>query len=278
MSASTSARRARRGGRAVRQAASSSAMDAAARWGLGARGVIYVLVGLLALQIAFGGGGQADQTGAVREVAKEPFGAVVVWAIGLGLVGMALWRLSEALFGASGRDGDRASKRAVSGVRFAIYTFLAFSVLKVAVGSGGSSSNQQSQDFTARALELPAGRWLVGLAGVVVLATGLYIAVQGLRKTFREELKLGQMSRRQRKIVEFLGLVGSVCRGTVFAAAGIFVLQAALAADADQAKGLDQTLRSFADTPAGPWLLAAIALGLALFGAFSLALARWRKV
>ncbi|MCX2967881.1 MULTISPECIES: DUF1206 domain-containing protein [Streptomyces] len=268
-----------KGRRVARQAAHSSAMDAAARWGLAARGVLYVLIGLLALQIAFGdGAAQADQAGAIQEVSQEPFGAAVVWAVGIGLAGLALWRLSEALFGASGPDGHRASHRAVSGARFVVYAFLAYSVLRFATGGGSGSSDARSQDFTARALELPAGRWLVGAAGLAVLAAGLYIAVKGLRRKFREELKLSAMSRRQRKVVDVLGVVGGVCRGVVFAAAGVFVLQAAWTADPDEAKGIDQTLRGFADTPAGPWLLAAIAVGLALFGAFSLALARWRRV
>ncbi|MEE1930166.1 DUF1206 domain-containing protein [Streptomyces sp. TRM 70351] len=269
---------ARRGRSAARRTAHSSAMDIAARWGLAARGVLYVLIGLLALQIAFGQSGeQADQNGALQTVSQQPFGQFVVWAIGIGLIGMALWRLSEALFGASTPDGHKASKRAISGLRFVIYAFLAFSVLRFATGSG-SSGEQQSSDITARALELPAGQWIVGLAGAAVIAGGLYIAVKAVRRKFREELKMSQMSRRARKTVDFLGVAGGACRGAVFMAAGWFVVQAALTYDADETKGMDQVLRSFADTPVGPWLLVAIAVGLALFGAFSLAMARWHKV
>ncbi|WP_340559529.1 DUF1206 domain-containing protein [Streptomyces sp. GSL17-111] len=271
---------ARKGRAAARRTAGSSAMDAAARWGLAARGVIYLLVGLLALQIAFGGGGEeADQSGALRQVAEQPFGRVVVWAIGLGLVGMAVWRLAEALFGAAGSGGRKPSRRLVSAARFAVYTVLATSVLLFAAGEKGSgSSDEQSQDLTARALELPAGRWLVGAACLVVVGAGCYIAWKGLKRKFREELKRSAMSRTTRRTVDVLGVAGSVSRGAVFIVAGVFLGRAALASDADQAKGVDQTLRSFADTPAGPWLLVAVSVGLALFGAFSLALARWSRV
>lgn len=141
-----------------RQAANSSAMDAAARWGFLARGVIYLLIGLLALQIAFKGGGkQADRGGALAEIGEKPMGSFVLWALGIGLVGMCLWRLSEALFGASGPDGHKAGKRLLSAGRCLFYGFVAYSVLSFAAGDkGGSSGDQQSQDITAKALELPA--------------------------------------------------------------------------------------------------------------------------
>ncbi len=92
----------REGRGAARKAANSSAMDAAARWGLATRGVLYVLVGQLALRLAFGDE-QADNGGALRELGRQPFGAFLIWAVGIGIAGLALWRLSEALFGAAGR-------------------------------------------------------------------------------------------------------------------------------------------------------------------------------
>ncbi|MFF3322423.1 DUF1206 domain-containing protein [Streptomyces sp. NPDC002889] len=270
-------------GRATaRRAANSSVVDAAARWGLAARGVIYLLVGMLALQIAFGGSRQqADRGGALAELSEQPMGAVLLWALGIGLVGMAVWRLSEALFGAAGPNGHKASKRLLSAGRFLFYGFVAWSVLAFAAGdrgSGGSSGDKQSQDLTAKALEAPWGQWLTGVAGAGIAVAGLWIAVSAVRREYHKHLKLGGMSRRARQFVDVTGVAGGTARGFLFAGIGVFVVRAAVEYKPDEAKGLDDTLRSFADTPAGPWLLVLTAVGLVLFGLFSFAMARWRKV
>lgn len=264
----------------ARRAANSKAVGIGARWGLAARGVLYLLIGVLALQIAFGDGGeQADRGGALAELARQPAGPVMLWAVGIGLIGMALWRLSEALFGAAGEDGHKARKRALSGARFVFYAFVAYSVLSFAAGEGGSgSSDQQSQDVTARALELPGGQWIVGLTGLGIIGAGVWIAVRAAMRRFRKHLKRGEMSQKARKFTDVTGVGGGLARGAVFAMIGFFVAKAALEYEAGNAKGFDDALRAFADTPAGPWLLALVAAGLALFGVFSFAMARWRKV
>ncbi|MFH9818613.1 DUF1206 domain-containing protein [Streptomyces sp. NPDC017230] len=271
---------ARMGHGRARRAANGSAAEGAARAGLTARGVIYLLVGILALQIAFGTGNrQADRGGAVAELSDKPFGAVLLWALGIGLVGMALWRLSEALFGATGKDRHTAKKRLPAAARAVFYAFVAYSVLAFAAGTGSSgSSDQQSRDVTARVMEMPAGRWLVGVAGVVIVVAGVVIGVQALRRSYHKKLKLGALSPRARRLVDVTGVGGGAARGLVFAAAGVFAVRAAVDYRPDRAKGLDDTLRSFADTPLGPWLLVCVAAGLVLFGVFSFALARWRRV
>ncbi|BCL25829.1 membrane protein [Streptomyces aurantiacus] len=268
-----------RGSRAGRRKAAPT-IEGAARAGLTARGVIYLLVGMLALQIAFGGSGkQADQGGALQEVAGKPFGAVVLWALGVGLTGMALWRLSEAVFGAAGPDGRKGKKRLASAARAVFYGFVAYSVLSFAAGSGGSgSSDGKSRDVTAEAMDLPAGQWLVGVAGVVILCAGVWMVVQAARRTYRKHLRLGGTSHRVRRTIDVTGVAGGVARGLVFAVAGGFAVRAAWDYEADKAKGMDDTLRSFTETPVGPWLLVFIAVGLMLFGVFSFAMARWRRV
>ncbi|MCK8437726.1 DUF1206 domain-containing protein [Streptomyces sp. D2-8] len=264
----------------ARRMARGSVTEGAARAGFTARGVIYLLVGALALQIAFGDTGrQADRGGALQELAQKPFGAVLLWALGIGLVGMALWRLSEALFGSIGKDGRSARKRLMATVRFAFYVFVAYSVLSFAASRHQSgSSDQQSRDATARALEIPAGQWLVGAAGIAIVAAGGWIAVRAVLRKYHDKLRLGQMSRRTRQLVDVTGVVGGAARGLVFAVAGVFAVRAAVDYEPDRAKGLDDTLRSFADTPLGPWLLVCVAAGLVLFGMFSFAMARWRRV
>jgi hypothetical protein len=258
-----------------------SLTQAAARAGLTARGVIYVLVGVLALRIAFGDGSrQADRSGALAEIAQEPFGAVLLWALGVGLVGMAVWRLSEAVFGAVGPDGRKVGKRLPALVRCVFYAFVAYSVLSFATGSGtgGSSSDEQSRDVTARALGVPAGQWIVGAVAVGVVVAGVWIGVRAVRRKYHKDLRLGEMSPGQRRLVDIAGVGGGAARGLVFAAAGAFAVRAAVDYRPDRAKGLDDTLRSFAETPFGPWLLVLVAAGVVLFGLFSFALARWRRV
>ncbi|WP_020138665.1 DUF1206 domain-containing protein [Streptomyces sp. 351MFTsu5.1] len=264
------------------RAARGSVTKGAARVGFTARGVIYLLVGVLALQIAFGDGKrQADRGGALATLADKPFGSVVLWALGIGLAGMALWRLSEALFGAAGPDGRKAGKRLMSAGRFLFYAFVAYSVLSFAAGSGSDgsgSSDKQSKDVTARVLEWPGGQWIVGVAGVGVAVAGVWIAGRALMRSFHDKLKLHEMSPRVRKLVDVTGVGGGAARGVVFAAAGAFAVRAAVDYEPDKAKGLDDTLRSFVDTPLGPWLLVLVAAGLVLFGVFSFAMARWRRV
>ncbi|WP_369179181.1 DUF1206 domain-containing protein [Streptomyces mutabilis] len=264
----------------ARRAANGSTAEGAARAGLTARGVIYLLVGVLALQIAFGTGDrQADRGGALAELADKPFGAVLLWALGIGLVGMALWRLSEALFGVTGKDGRTARKRLPAAARCVFYAFVAYSVLAFAAGSGGGgSSDRQSRDVTAKVMEMPAGQWLVGLAGAGIVVAGVVIAVQALRRSYHKKLKLGELNPRTRRLVDVTGVGGGAARGIVFAVAGGFAVRAAVDYEPDKAKGLDDTLRSFAGTPLGPWLLVLVAAGLVLFGVFSFALARWRRV
>ncbi|MYW20122.1 DUF1206 domain-containing protein, partial [Streptomyces sp. SID2955] len=199
----------------------------------------------------------------------------------VALAGMALWRLSEAVVGGAGPDGSKPSKRAAAAFRFAFYGFVSYSVLSYAAGdrgSGSGSSDRQSDDVTARVLDWPGGQWLVGAVGVGVVIAGLWMAVRAVQKKFREDLRSGAMSSTTRRVVDVLGVSGGTARGVVFATAGVFALVAAVRHQPGEARGMDDTLRGFRDLPAGPWLLALIAVGLAAFGLFSWCNARWRKL
>ncbi|MCW2944207.1 MAG: putative integral rane protein [Actinoallomurus sp.] len=264
-----------------RQVSSSTPFRMLARSGLAARGATYILIGFLATQIAFGKGGKdADRQGALQTVAKTPGGTVLLWLLAIGLAGMALWRLSEAVYGQTGPDGHTATKRLSSLGRAIFYAVVCSSTVAFIIGSGGpGSSDKKSKDLTAKAMhDIPGGRWLVLLVGLGFIAGGIGIAVQALRTKFEKKLNTHQMSPQVRKAVKAIGTVGLSTRALIYAAAGVFLAYAAITYDPGKAKGVDGTLRQFATTSAGPWLLVLIALGLIVFGIYSFCEARWRRI
>jgi len=263
------------------RAADSSALRWLARAGLAARGVLYVLVGWIAVQVAFGNSSQqADRTGALQQISSTPVGGVLLWLLVVGFFGMTLWRLSEAAFGAPGTDDARkASKRLAAAGRAVVYAVIAVNVLKFATGTGGSqSSDKQSVDLTATLLKYPGGQVLVVVIGLALVGGGIYLAYSAWKEKFRKDMELGQIRSRARRIVEWLGKFGGMARGAVFITAGIFLVVAAIQAKPQQAKGVDSSLRALASTPLGPWLLVLVAIGLIMFGLFSFCQARWRRL
>ena len=284
MSISAARQHGRRAGRAGRskgrQAANSPVLRWLARAGLIARGVLYLIIGWIAIQVAFGQSGQqADQAGALHLLGRNPAGEVALWLLVIGFAGMCLWRLTEAIFGAAQPNGDKATTRLAALGRVLIYGFIAYGVLKYAVGVGGpKSSDQQSVDLTATAMRHPGGRIAVIVAGVALAGGGLALAWSYGRKRFLERMNTGAMSARTEKVVTWLGQLGGIARGAVFVVAGVFLVIAAVDFKPQQAKGVDSALRTLARTPLGPWLLLVVAIGLIMFGAFSCCEARWRRV
>ena len=264
-----------------RQVSSSTPFRMLARAGLAARGVIYLLIGFLATQIALGKGGkEADRQGALQTVATTPGGTVLLWLLAVGLAGMALWRFSEAIYGQSGPDGHKATKRLSSLARAIFYTAVCSSTVAFIIGSGGpGSSDKKSKDLTGKAMhDIPAGRWIVLLVGLGFVAGGIAIAVRAMKTQFEKKLNTHQMSPQVRKAVKAVGMVGQSTRALIYAAAGVFLAYAAITYDPGKAKGVDGTLRQFTKTAVGPWLLVLVALGLIVFGIYSFCEARWRRI
>jgi hypothetical protein len=255
----------------ARRAADSPAMDKLARVGLACRGVLYGLIGVLAVQIAFGSGGrEADKNGAISTVASLPFGAVILWVMVAGFAALTVWQASEAVFGAR-----RLKDRVQPVSRVVVYAFVCAALLTMLLTHHTGSDDQRTQDLTGKLLELPAGQVIVGAIGLGVIALGVYWVRYGVRKEFREQLR--PMPPRAGAVMNRLGLAGYLARGLIAGLAGFFVVQAAVTFDPDKAGGLDATLRAFADTPAGPWLLAVVAFGLVLFAGYCFGEARWRR-
>jgi hypothetical protein len=259
------------------RAARGPAATVLARAGLTARGIIYLLVGLVAILVAVGRSGrEADQSGALRLLASNSPGLIALWLLGLGFAAYALWQLSEATFGVTGADPGAGPRLQAlfSAIPYASLSVLAFSVI---VGAGGSQAKHE-QDWSARAMHYPGGRWAVGIVGLVVAIVGLVLVIWGLRATFMRLLETSRMSPRTEALVKGLGIIGSVARGLIFALAGALVVQAAVEFQPAKARGLDQALMTLRNQPFGEALLGLAALGLIVFGIYALCEARWHKV
>jgi hypothetical protein len=262
--------------RSARRASHSPAAHFLARAGLIARGVIYILVGWVAVLVALGHSSrEADQQGALQMLAGKPYGLVSLWLLAIGFAGYALWRLSEAAFGVSGEP--RTGPRLKSLARAVIYAGLCYLALSVIAGKAGSQSGKQ-QDFTASAMHHPAGRIVVGVVGLIVVACGIVLVVEGLRKKFMKHLETGRMSARTRRVVKVLGTTGTTARGVVFGLAGVGVIAAAISHKASESGGIDKALLTLRGQPLGEFLMLLAALGLIVFGVYGLCEARWRRV
>lgn len=254
-------------------------IDRAARLGLAGRGLVYVLIAILALQIGFvDRAKEADQKGAFQTLAQNGWGKAVLWLVIVGFLGYAIWLATEALWGhrRESEKAKRTAKRVESAVRAVIYLLLAALAFRVVTGS--SSDSQGGETVTAELLGMSGGRLLVGLAGAVIVAVAALITWRGLRTKFEEHLKLEQLSPAARSALIQLGRVGYIARGIVFAIIGILVIAAAVTFDPQKARGFDAALRSVAAQPFGPWLLSVIALGLICFGAYSFIESRYRRL
>ena len=262
----------------ARKAADSDAMTVGARLGLSARAMIYLLMGGLAVAVAFGQSrSDTDQRGALREVAQQPGGKVLLVLLALGFAGYALWRYSEAALGVAG-DGNGAGPRLKSLVRALIYSSLAVSAVAVLTSSGGGESQgAQQQGLTASVMSHTGGRYLVGAVGLAVLVAGGVMVYEGATQAFEHYLDMAQASARTRTLVRRLGTVGTIARGLVIGLAGALVVQAAVTFSPDKARGLDGALKTLAAQPYGKVLLVLAGLGLAVFGVYGFAEARWRK-
>jgi hypothetical protein len=265
--------------RTARQAQNSKVLDRWARIGIAARGLVYVLIGVLAIQIAVGRSSQqADQKGAFQTLAGNTGGVLVLWLVALGLVGYAVWQGTEAAWGYQREDGKKkAAKRGLSLCRAVLYLAIAALAIKTAVG-GGSGDSSGGQTATAKVLGMSGGRFLVALVGLVVVGIGAALAWEGVKADFAKELNLAGLSRGWRRAIVVLGKVGYVARGLVFALAGALVVAAAVTFDPSKARGLDAALRTLAGQPYGPYLLGVAAFGLICFGVYSFADARYRRL
>ncbi|TCC53338.1 DUF1206 domain-containing protein [Kribbella capetownensis] len=238
-----------------------------ARLGYGASGVLHLLLAYLTAQIALGGGSQeASQSGALATLAEESAGQVLLWVIAVGFALLALWQLTELI------TRHEASDKAKAGAKLVLYGALAWTSFTFASG-GRTSTNKQTKEFTATLMEAPGGRVLVGLVGVAIIGIAAYHVDKGWRKRFLQDLQ-----EHPGRGVVLAARVGYIGKGIALAAVGILFITAAIQHRAGKATGLDGGLRSMRDLPAGTVILLGIALGLAAYGVYSFARARYARV
>jgi hypothetical protein len=264
--------------RAARKA--SPWVERLARAGYLAYGVVYALVGVLAVQAALGGGGQATgQEGALRSILLAPLGRVLLGLIVLGLLAYATWRLIQGIRDPEneGTDATGLVKRFDHVINGLFHAALAFSAGQLVLGSGGGGGGSPN-DWTARLMAQPLGRWIVVTVGVVIVGAGLYQFYKVYRADFRDELKLGEMGDRERTWATRSGRLGYAARGVVFGVIGVFLVQAALQTDPEKARGLGGALQTLARQPLGPYILGAVALGFMAYGVFMFVMARYRRI
>ena len=265
---------------AGRQATHSRAFEVLTRVGFVARGAIYAIIGVLAIQVAIHAGNEpTSQAGAMQTIQKQPLGHWLLIAVAIGLGAYAAWRFVQAYAGHGPEGGGDQSTfgriaAAGSGCAYAALCVLAVSIL---LGSSSStSSNPHSQ--TAGVFAWPAGQWLVGAAGALFVGIALYQAYKGLSRKFLEEDKTEDMGKTTKQWLTAFGVLGHLARAVAFGLIGIFLVKAAWTYDPSKAVGLDGALAKLAHQSYGSFLLGLVAAGLIAFGLFSIAESRYRRI
>ncbi|MEC4986883.1 MAG: DUF1206 domain-containing protein [Oscillatoria sp. PMC 1068.18] len=253
-----------------------------ARFGYAAKGVVYAIVGVLAVMAAFSVGGKTTDTkGALETIAGQPFGKFLLVLVAIGLFGYVIWRFVEAIKDPDNKGTD--AKGIIARIGYfgsgLIYAGLAFNAALLAMGSSkGGSNGDSTQDWTAKLLEQPFGRWLVGVAGAIAIGVGFYLIYKGYSVKFRKKLNLSELSSEQEKWAVRISRFGLAAKGLVVSMVGFFILQAAYQYDPSKARGLDGALQTLAQQPFGKLLLGIVALGLVAYGIYMWVEARYRRI
>ncbi|MGY1701373.1 DUF1206 domain-containing protein [Geodermatophilus sp. SYSU D00766] len=272
--------RVQRAVRAARGVTDHPVLRALARVGLVAYGVVHLLIGWLTWRVSRGSEAtDADQTGALQTVAAGPGGALLLWAIGLGLLALALWQGGEVLLWWHGLlDPAHRTRTAVVCAKClakaAVYAVLGVTALLFAVGAE-YEADERLRELTGETLEVPGGAVAVGAAAVGVVAVGAYSLWRGATGGFMRDVDLPAAPDRWEPVIEAVGRVGYAAKGVAFGVVGVLLFRAATTADVSTATGLDGAVTTIGRSGAGPALLTVVAVGFAAFGVYALARARY---
>jgi hypothetical protein len=265
------------GKRAAKKGTYSPIMERLARLGYGVKGLIYITIGLLAIQGALGKAKTpADQLGAIRTFSKLPFAQVLLWIVLIGLISYALWGVIRAIMDPfhKGTDTEGLLARAGYLVSAATYTSFVLPTYHLIMGGRSGTGANQTQ-LVAQIMSLPMGRFIVGLIGVAAIGAGIYQCYLGIESKFEKQFKPYTLTPENHRIAIQIGRFGTVARGIVFAIVGFFFFLAAYYASPGRAQGIDGALNYLDKQPYGLWLMGIVAAGLIAFGIYSLMTAAW---
>lgn len=259
------------------QAGRSQTLEFIARFGYAGSGLVHLLIAWIAGQVALGSSsGEADEAGALEQLGGSPLGAVLLWVCVAGFAALAVWHLIEAVVPHHSPAREQLVDRGKALGKAALYGVLGWTALRVVTGSG-ADSGETTTEATGTLMSAPAGQLLVGAVGVIVLAVGGYHVYKGVSKNFVQDLqRTGQ--REVSRAVQVLGVTGYVAKGAALGVVGGLIGVAALQADPDQPTGLDAALKTLRDQPLGEVILLLVALGLAAYGLYSFARARYASM
>lgn len=256
-----------------------------ARIGIAAKGVVYILVGVLAAMTVFGSGSNGKnggKQGALQTVLDQPFGQFLLGAVVIGLLGYVTWRMIQAFVDPDdkGTDARGIIKRSGLFISGLVYLFFAFSGIRLlfpGLGSGGGNGDSGGgrQLLVAKLLEQPFGQWLVGIGAALVIGKGIYQLYKSYSGKFKSSIKEDEMSEKEKATFMRAGRLGYFSRGVVLGILGYFLIQAALQADPDKAEGTEGAL-DFLSASGGPYLMMAVAIGLACYGVFMFVKSKYR--
>jgi hypothetical protein len=269
-----------KGKRAAKEAAYSPTMEKLTRLGYGIKGLIYITIGLLAIQgvLGKGSGTPADQLGAIQAFSKLPFAQVLLWVVLVGLVSYSLWGVVRAVLDPFHHGTDTKGLLTRGGYLISAATYASFVLptYRLVTGAGSSGSNQTQ--LVAQVMSMPMGRFLVGAAGLAAIGAGLYQCYLGIKSKFERQFKPYAINPDQYRLAIQIGRFGTIARGIVFAIVGFFFVLAAYHSNPGQAQGIDGALNYLAKQPYGLWLLGIVAIGLIAFGIYSLMTAAWFRL
>lgn len=257
----------------AQQARDHPALEWMAKLGTAIYGVVYVVVGWLAIHVALGdSAGQASGQGALREIAQQPFGEVVLWVACAGFAALALWTICEAAVGHAEKDGaKRVASRLASAGRAIVFIVLGVLSFQIVTGSSSGGGRSSEDTYTAKLLQLPFGPALVVLLGLGIVGYGMYSVYVGLSDRWRKHLDAEGSSGDIGTAITILARTGLPSRGVAFAAIGGLFMWAGFTDEAKKSGGLDQALVTLRDAPFGKFVLIAVAIGLASFGVYNIA-------
>lgn len=266
--------------KAANKVTRSTWLEWLARFGYLTRGVLYFLVGMIAVQVAIGARGATEgKEGALETIDKQPFGKMLLIAVVIGLAGYALWGLIRAALDPmkKGSDPKGLMQRAGYVVSAISYGVLIIPAVRLILGSG-SGGGGDAEKNTAFALSQPLGHWLVLLAGLIAMGGALGQLFMGVTSKFVDDFKKSEMSKQELEVATWAGRLGYVARAVVFMLGGFFLVKAALESNPGEARGLDGALAALAQGNFGTIILLVVAVGLMAFGVYSALCTRWIKL